>query len=194
MFKSSIFLLIVTVLVGCAPPNRSARNSQATQIPAATSDAIDAINSKLAVLDQRMTTLENTVSGMDVSVAAFDPTEPGPYQYIHTNAGDFMVSLHNVAPYLDGQKVTLDIGNPQAAQYNGVTLNISWAPRQPDKNAGLATTLDWYNKIKSKTISITTVLLPGHWNRVSFVIAPAKSDDFGYLTVSITANEIRLYQ
>lgn len=66
MFKLSTFLLIVTVLVGCAPPNRSARNSQVTQIPAATSNAIDAVNSKLALLDQRVTALENTVSGMDV--------------------------------------------------------------------------------------------------------------------------------
>jgi len=46
--------------------------------------------------------------------------------------------------------------------------------------------------LRQKELSLTEVLRPGSWNRLSFILAPAKPEEFGYLELSMETNNISL--
>ncbi len=148
------------------------------------SDAIFNIHKRLWALEQY-----NSVS--------FDPTGQKNFQRLDTNNGTFLIILDNVTPYLDGLRVTLSIGNPSAATYSGLKLNVSWGKRFPvyEENK-----LDEYMKnsaianasTKQKEISLTDSLQPGSWNKVTFNISPASAKEFGRLEVTLTTDQVVL--
>ena len=47
---------------------------------------------------------------------------------------------------------------------------------------------------QDKTFEVTDRLVPGKWNRVSFVLAPAQPRDLGYVTVAIETGVVSLLQ
>lgn len=49
------------------------------------------------------------------------------YSFLSTNLGPLMVSVQDVQPYADGQRFTLKIGNPSAADYVGFKARFSYA-------------------------------------------------------------------
>ncbi len=128
---------------------------------------------------------------------SFDPSGQKSYQRLDTNNGTFLILLDNVTPYLDGFKVTLSIGNPSAATYSGLKLNVSWGKRFPvyEENK-----IDEYMKnseianasTKEKVISLTDSLQPGSWNKVTLVISPASAKEFGRLGVTLTTDQVVL--
>ena len=52
----------------------------------------------------------------------------------------------------------------------------------------------WQAGLQEKEISLTDSLRPGAWNPVTFVLTPAKSDQFGYLELSMTTDTVSLRQ
>jgi hypothetical protein len=121
----------------------------------------------------------------------FDPTGAKGYQRVDANIGYFLVTLENVEPYLDGQRVTLLIGNPNSATFSGFEVKASWrirAPTEGSKN----TWAEWVNSQQEKVIKLTDTLRAGTWNKVTFIIAPAKAEQFGSLGIAITTNQIVL--
>lgn len=134
------------------------------------------------------------------TVATFDPTEPGPYQPIRVESGYLLVSFVDAQPYLNGLRITLNIGNPMAMAYSGFIIHASWSPAAP---APTATTAEYEQygtdmnnpKINgSKDIEMKDDLLPEHWNKVHFIIAPVNLQKFGLLSIKIKTNEVKLYK
>lgn len=124
---------------------------------------------------------------------------PG-YESIETNSGRFLIACDNVQPYLDGQKLQLRIGNLNLATYSGFKLKAKWGPKAPkflaqthDKNFGLRWD-QWKRSLREKEIELTADLKPGAWNAVEIVLAPAKSDELGYIELSMTTDKVMLYQ
>jgi hypothetical protein len=54
------------------------------------------------------------------------------------------------------------------------------------------TYLQWQTSLQEKEISITNILQPSSWNQVSFVLSPAKPDEFGHLELSMETSEVSL--
>lgn len=128
------------------------------------------------------------------SEATFDASDATGFQRINTSSGFFLVSFKNAEPYLDGYKVTLEIGNPLSATYDGLKFNLTWGKKYNAKdydNAG-----DGYSKwqagLKKKEVSILEKLMPGSWNRVSLVMSPAKSDELSYIKVKLSSDTLSL--
>ena len=102
-----------------------------------------------------------------------------------------------MSPYLDGQKVTLSIGNPSSATYSGFTLKVRWGMRYPKYDANKAGEyLEQYRLAKKSTqeteIKLTNKLSSGKWNKVSFNLTPAPANAFGRIELEIITNTVEL--
>jgi len=130
--------------------------------------------------------------------ATFDPSEPkSGFDKVESTSGFFLVSLQNVQPYLDGQRVTLHVGNPLSVTYSGFKIKATWSTRMPkfdptDRQYSEKQRA-WNAGKQQKEIALTQALRPGAWNTVSFVVAPAKAENFGYLEVGIETNQVRMF-
>jgi hypothetical protein len=128
--------------------------------------------------------------------AVFDPTGERSYERVDGNVGFFLILIDNVEPYLDGQKISLLIGNPNNLTYSGAVLKIGWSARAPEFSLPpkqFSEEMAIYNASRRETkINVTDTLRPGTWNKVSFTIAPAKATEFGNLEIGITTNQVIL--
>jgi hypothetical protein len=145
-----------------------------------------ALDQKIKALAERLQSAETIVFSLNSEVSAhsdilLDPTSKS-FDRLDSNNGTFYVVLENVQPYVNGQKLTLRIGNPQSATFNGFELKLSWG-KVDDPN---------YMK-KRKTDKQTVDLRPGTWTRFEVPIAPATADDVqAGVTMSMTTNSLSL--
>ncbi len=124
-----------------------------------------------------------------------NPTEKS-YQRLLTDNGDLLVMFDGMEPYLDGFRVTLQIGNPSAMDYNGFEATAVWGPPQSDFFGTNAPSADAYNKWESaqrtNTVKLTDKLLSGNWNYVRIIVAPAKPEELRNLALSIKTSQVSL--
>jgi hypothetical protein len=158
--------------------------------------AVGDLTKKVEALESSYSSLQSDVWELQAAsspykTATFDPGEPSGYGRVDTSGGTFLVSVVNVTPYLDGFRVTCHFGNPSTATFHGFKLHLKWGPRfnSADKKTNW---LSWRAALREKDLSLADVLRPGAWNRVAFVVAPAKGDEFGHLEMSMDTSEISL--
>jgi hypothetical protein len=92
---------------------------------------------------------------------------------------------------VDGFRVTCNFGNPSSATFNGFKLKAKWGARLDAKAKGFEWKA-WQESHREKEISLTNPLVSGSWNKVSFVVSPAKAEEFGFLELSMETNTVSL--
>jgi hypothetical protein len=169
-----------------------------------TKPEIDALKQQIATLSNQLQTSQQTEANLagrvstlelyralDGDVAAsLDPTTKS-YGIAKTNLGNLLISVDNIEPYADGYKLRLMVGNPNMATYDGAKLKIQWA-QKPQWGQPSFDSQKWNASIQSKEIDIVNELLPGAWNPVDVVIAPATAAQTGYLTVTASLDKLSL--
>jgi hypothetical protein len=153
-------------------------------------------------LEERLNQLIRRVYTLELEKTAnssvtIDPGLPKAYQRLDSTTGSFFVLLESVTPYLDGQKVTLTIGNPSSATYSGFTLKVKWGPRYPTYDP--KDSVEYFKQLElvskstqQRDIKLTDSLIGGRWNRVSFNLTPAAAKDFGRLELEIVTDTMQL--
>jgi hypothetical protein len=144
---------------------------------------------KVQELQTKVESLES--SNQQYRIAWFDPTAAQSFGRVDANVGYFLIALERVEPYLDGQKVTLLIGNPNNVTFQGFEINASWRIRRPTEG-GKGSWGEWANSHREKVVKFTEALRPGIWNKVSFTIAPVTVEQLGNLGIAITTNQVLL--
>jgi hypothetical protein len=152
-----------------------------------------AIEERFGHIENDVSRISNQVSVLewvvtDTNTAIFSPKEEG-FQKIETGVGDVYVSLENITPYADGYKVTFTIGNPSAANILNARASLSYGSpfnREVSYEA-------WRAGLKQVEKKIQAPLKPSTWNKVTFVISPAKADETGYLLLKLQATGLSLY-
>jgi outer membrane murein-binding lipoprotein Lpp len=191
--KGVAVIAVALGLSGCV-----AQNDSRLQKADETAKVVESLKSKLDELGAQILTLQTDVLVLQGGVnpyetAEFDPSSPGGYSRIDTIGGTFLVSIKNVAPYVDGFRITCNFGNPSSVTFKGFKLKAKWGPRRDFKVKGFSFS-KWRTSLREKELSLTDSLQPGAWNPVTFVLAPAKADEFGYLELSINTDTISLRQ
>ena len=117
------------------------------------------------------------------------------YQKINSSPLPLLLSAVNASPYLDGFRVTLSIANPYAITFHGFSL-VAWTHSVPLKfsspthAAGSATNIEAYNAgCKKRVVDLTDTLYPGHWNEITFDLAPATPEELRSLEIGIDLKE-----
>jgi hypothetical protein len=167
--------------------------SASSAIPSAVSDALRKQQAEIEKLTKEVSTLRFRLSmvGTEHDSAEFDPTN-SQFQRIDSDLGIFFVSVQDVKPFGDGVRVRLHIGNPTAASYAGLKLQISYGARSPKEDEDAKAWESWYSTIKEKEESITSTIASGSWNP-NYVTLPAiVPERFGYLRISLNADQLSL--
>jgi hypothetical protein len=127
--------------------------------------------------------LENAWTSAD-----FDPGNPGKFSRVDTSLGTLFVLLRNSQPYLDGHKISIEIGNPYNSDIHDIKIKAKWGPRfEPGKRVRYA---EWEKSLLEREFSPLKSIAGGEWTPIDLVLSPAAS--FGYLEVSIDATIISL--
>lgn len=176
-------LPLLTGLLIFLQPSFSQKTSE-TELRESMQAELDSLGQALFELDMRVWQLENADKSLTI-----DPTDPGRFQTIRTNYGEFLIVLENVESHLDGIKVSLKIGNPSSAKFSGYDLSVKWGPRSPVNNK------DWYSWFKGlriKQLSFPDDLDPGTWNPVSIILPSTGTQEFGHLEVEMSTQAVSL--
>jgi hypothetical protein len=162
--------------------------------------------------DERLVALELAIIRQTSKEIGIDPTT-SKFSISDIGIGKLLVSFIDAEPYLDGFKVILHIGNPNAAKIEGLTINANWSSEksfkkdsnEADKITGNfpgsamaardnminATTPQRANK-KWRKFSITDVLNPGSWTKVSINVTPATAEEIKTLRLLLDATTVSL--
>lgn len=119
----------------------------------------------------------NAFQNMSVRIVPDDKR----YELLKTTFGVFFVSTESVKPYLDGYKINLLIGNLTGAVFHESSIICS--TYDSTNSSGTSQT---------KTFEITGDLIPGTWNRITFVLTPATMDEVRNATVSLRLGDVHL--
>lgn len=122
------------------------------------------------------------------SSAELDPTTPGTWMPLQSDAGLLLVSIDKVEPYRDGCLVELNIGNTSIATFKGYAINAAWT----HKKANAEKWPDWFKSEKQQQFKFTDDLVSGRWNKAQLILSGTKPEDFGFLSVSLSVNTISL--
>ncbi len=148
----------------------------------------------IAELQGKVGWLETRVDIIEDEEGTLDPTLKA-YAFVKTRAGNLLLAVDNVVPFGDGQKVTFRVGNPHTITFNGFTMKVRYGPREPsypEKKFDIAVYNAWQASFREKELKVTESLIPGKWNHVNVVLAPAKPQDIGSLGVRIAIDQVSL--
>ncbi len=161
------------------------------------------------------------ISDLKHESAVFDPSADVGFAQLDTSLGAFFVSLEDVRSFADGVRVELHVGNVFAATFGGTTFKAKWGPRTPTRQEGEGDLYErtrdrmsddeekrkenqlrveanrqkreeWENSLRETEIKISSLLLPGQWNRVCLNLPDTEPSSFGHLELSMEVDQIVL--
>lgn len=190
---------VVALLPLLAACSQSSAGDGGAQKIASLEERTAALSTQLNTANSNVLTLQGQVMVLNAELqtlltpdafVVLDPTTRA-YSVVKTNLGQLLVSVVDFSPYLNGYKLKLAVGNPSFATYNGAKIAVRWgsAPQWGAKDFDGS---KWNQNLQTKNIEVTNSLLPGSWNRVEIVLAPATADQTAYVALSMSLDQIAL--
>ena len=145
-------------------------------------------------LSARIAELERQVSALQATVTILKSHSGVRYATLDCNSGSYMevqvsrsnmfllVSCSKVEPYLEGHKVTLDIGNPYAADIRGISVTLRYGK---DLDEMLQT-------LRNVKVDYPERLPSGQWTPVVVTLNPSKSEQLRHVGVEVDVATIVL--
>ena len=121
-----------------------------------------------------------------------DPAVPNQYLRLDSTSGFFVVSLKDITPYLDGFRVTLEVGNLTSARYVGFKLNATWGPRFDYSKYSAEAYQKWESQKQTNSFPYTDPIVTATWNKVDLILPSTSSSQLGFINVSIDTNIVSL--
>lgn len=191
-------LLVAFRLTAQTAPHRDAFNATGTKgaVP-----SIGALQEKIAALEKEVNELKTTTSVNSFLVSQkteshtsvlLDPSNH-TFQMLDGSVSTFLVLVQDVSPYLNGYRVTLNVGNPEDAAFSNVTFTIRWAKAYDYKHYSVDSYEKWRKSINEKEVTLTTNLLAGSWNTVTMDLVPCNADQIGYMELSMKTPSVVLH-
>lgn len=120
--------------------------------------------------DFRIRSLENRVEASYASVncnsGGFDSLMMGSPKLL------MLVICRNIEPYLEGHRITLEVGNPHSFNFGGITGSLGYGKDWAEKDAELNFAGD---------------LVAGRWTPITVIVNPSKPEEMRFLTLKINA-------
>jgi hypothetical protein len=139
------------------------------------SDRIEQCNTLLTSLSDRGVNLDTTNKN-------FIP--------LKTDEGTLLIACNDCQPDQAGYRLTIKLGNPTTATFNGGVLHLAYGPAwKPSTDYA-----KWQQSLRSADFPFPQTLAPGVWTNVSILVTPATSDDLTYLKATLDLNSLSLRQ
>jgi hypothetical protein len=145
---------------------------------------------EIATLKEDLSSLKLTVQFQNYLLDNIDKSpanisEGGGNGIAKTRHGIFLISMKKIEPYLDGYRVTLQVGNTTNILLNGGEFKVDWGIPWGTKGKSPA---EISASRRSKTFSVTKDFYPGANTIVDFALTPAKPEDVKSLIIGIEWN------
>jgi len=167
-------------------------------------DKIDSTRSELtkamAELSIDLVSLEQRMETQPAMEASLNPYTAN-FTLVTSQFGTFMVACEGVEPFGDGQKLSLRIGNPHYATFDGVEMKVRYGRRAPEvsDSSAVETRRNWWREktkwnkeLRTQHFSFPTTIHPGAWNAVPVILAPATSEDIGFVGITLEFRTVSL--
>jgi len=189
-----VFTFWLCTILPAVAQNRTSDNSSQQR-------EIASLREQLKDLQNKVTTLENTVSFYQLLISGKQDRQDSvrldlsdhAYQRLDMSNGFLLVSVVEATPYLNGYKVKLKLGNPMYVDYSGFTAKIRWAKSYDFAHYTDASYKEWNSSVQEKEIPSTDVLHGGSWNSVELILTPATAEQLEFVNLSITASTLALF-
>ena len=197
---SLCFSVVLSLAASTTNAQTAPRKTSTPSQPKAASSATDDSSQTIKELESQIKTLEGRIAAIQIlldrkqdrsDTVNLDPSSRG-YQRVDSDTSYFLVSVKDASPYLDGYRLTLNIGNLADADFTNVVLTIKWAKAYDWGKFTNESYNEWKQSIHSKDISLTDLLKGGTWNVVSVDLTPSAANEMGYLELSIKSPSVLL--
>lgn len=150
---------------------------------------------------QLETSLQSFSSGLELRInerlnqiehrrAIFDPYAAGAYQQIETKSGEFLIAIKKVTPITNGIRLSLDVGNPNNADYKDFTIKLIWGKVPPNESGPEYDR--WRNTLMASQFTFKGKLEKGYWNEIEVDLVPLDRADFSYLELEMEVASVEL--
>jgi len=133
--------------------------------------------------------LDERLNRVNRNMVVMDPYSKD-FQSIETNSGTFLISIERTETLVDGLRLTLNIGNPNYADYRNFKLKFVWGSRW----AGEADTPynEWRNSLFGAEYSFQGMIEKGKWNTVNVDLHPVTEQSLNYLECEMYVESVEL--
>jgi len=217
-----VLALLALLACSCSNSGTSSQPAKSQQEPAKGGKSLDefladaaskpdSLESRVSDLKKRVDTLESDMGSANESLgqlqsslnargmATFDPIATQGYAPVDTGIVRLMVKVKDIAPFADGVKVTLLIGNPNAVTLDGLSgtayYGTSWDSAQRDgaKSQSKTWAIDWVKNQQKTPLQISETLLPGRWTPAVIILPSIEGSAFGRLVLELKADKVAMY-
>jgi|WetSurMetagenome_2_1015567.scaffolds.fasta_scaffold51878_2 hypothetical protein len=154
------------------------------------SDNFSSVSKDLNTLSARVDSMSNNYARLSSQVSSLEPssaflsTENEGYAIAGTQFGPFVITRRGVAPYQDGFRVKLGIGNLTAASFKGAKLRVTYGNfSSRDKK---------FTDEQSKLFNISDELSAGANTNVDIALSPVKAEDIKTIQVGLELSQMYL--
>ena len=125
-------------------------------------------------------------------VAALSPISR-KFTKIQTNAGTFLLAIADTEKLANGYRLTLKIGNPNAAVYSGARFKDFLGPGLGSQETWRPTYVEeWRQSLAGAEFSYKGDLVPGVWTQVIVDLVPATASQFEYIECQMEVDGVQL--
>ena len=176
---ATLLTAAVLALTGCSQGSAQADKGSEQRL-ASLAGEVSSLQQKVVKLQSSEDSTNLSVAELQIAAApsAFVSTVDPGYGITKTKFGTFVVMVAGVAPYLDGFKVKLEIGNLTGATFNGGKIKVTW---------GWGAT-----SVHSTEFDTTKRFFPGTFTDVEAVLTPATAAGVKNIFVSLKFNQLML--
>jgi hypothetical protein len=112
---------------------------------------------------------------------------PQNCQLLDAGVGSCYVLIKSIVPFGDGQRITLNVGNPSEYTYSGLRMRLEYGPERPASYEGMEA---WNDRVRTKEVLMARELKPGYWKEVEVALSPGEGDRLEHVALSVDAAEL----
>ncbi len=152
-----------------------------TQLEASLADFSQNLQSDV---EQRLMAVNNRITVLNPTTRAF--------QRIDTNTGTFLIAVDKMEQVSGGYRLTLNIGNPNYADYRDFNLQIFWGAKW-DPNSSVNYD-QWRGSLRGAEYTFNGALKRGEWQQIEVDLVPANANTMSYLECKMNVLAVELKQ
>ena len=167
--------IFVSYMVFVAEAGNAIAQAPAPPKPAAALNAQE-IETRVRVLEFQLKALQERVRA---SRSATLDCNSGKYDEFLFQTGSliFFAACTKIEPYLEGHRITVNIGNPHSFNFSNVKGSLQYGKD----------VLEVIKKNQKVDVSVMDTIRSGSWNTITVIVNPSKPEDMRYLYLELSA-------
>lgn len=133
--------------------------------------------------------LEERLQGLTYQKVYLNPSS-NAFQRIETNVGSFLIAVQKISAIQNGYHLTLNIANPNYADYKDFKLRLVWGRKWEPGDA--VPYEKWRQSLTGAEFSFQGALEKGVWNTVEVDLTPAQEGQLAHIECEMEVTGVEM--